>query len=241
MCGRYTLSSPADLIADLFGLAETPALAPRYNIAPTQEAPVVRVLEATGGDDESAGRRQLDLLRWGLVPGWADDPKIGNRMINARSESVATKPSFRQSFKRRRCLVVADGFYEWTKVPGGKQPYRLHRRDSKPFAFAGLWDRWFDRAGGGGDDPQPLDTFTILTSDAAPEIAAIHHRMPVILDPADFDLWLDPTVADRERLEELLTPRGGDLLEAYPVSKLVNSPANDVPECIRPVEVAHPS
>jgi putative SOS response-associated peptidase YedK len=239
MCGRYTLSSPADLIADLFGLVEVPELAPRYNIAPTQEAPVVRVLDEPvkggAGEGAEAGRRRLDLLRWGLVPFWADDPKIGNRMINARAESVATKPAFRQSFQKRRCLVVADGFYEWMKVPGGKQPYRLHRRDDKPFAFAGLWDRWFDRAGGGGGDAPPLDTFTILTTDALPEIAAIHHRMPVILDPADFDLWLDPAVADRQRLEPLLTPRGGDLLEAYPVSKLVNSPANDRPECVAPV------
>jgi putative SOS response-associated peptidase YedK len=228
MCGRYTLSSPADLIADLFGLAETPELAPRYNIAPTQEVPVVRVLEAVAGEGDS--RRQLDLLRWGLVPFWADDPAIGNRMINARAESVATKPAFRQSFRKRRCLVVADGFYEWKKEPEGKQPYRIHRRDGRPFAFAGLWDRWTDRRPGAGDAP-PLDTFTILTAEAAPEIASIHHRMPVILDPADHDLWLDPAVTDVDRLQPLLALRDASFLAAYPVSKLVNSPANDVPGC----------
>ena len=141
MCGRYTLSSPADLIADLFGLTEMPELALRFNIAPTQEAPVVRVRREAGVPG-TAGRRRLDLLRWGLIPFWADDPRIGNRMINARAESIATKPAFRRSYEKRRCLVVTDGFYEWQKVGGGgKQPYRIHRRDDRPFAFAGLWDR----------------------------------------------------------------------------------------------------
>jgi putative SOS response-associated peptidase YedK len=234
MCGRYTLSSPTDLIADLLGLAEVPELAPRFNIAPTQEAPVVRVLEAAG-DGEPAGRRRLDLLRWGLVPFWADDPGVGNRMINARGESLADKPAFRQSFKKRRCLVVADGFYEWKKEGDGKQPYHIHRRDGLPFAFAGLWDRWVDRTAGAAGDAAPLDTFTIVTTAAAPEIADLHDRMPVILDPADYDLWLDPAVSDRERLQPLLHPEGGELVR-WPVSKLVNSPANDRPECSRPVD-----
>jgi putative SOS response-associated peptidase YedK len=267
MCGRYTLSSPADLVAELFGLEEIPDLAPRYNIAPTQNVPVVRIREeaagpaggpsAGGGDglrgggakgsgggaagsaDGGAGgsgtaagspaRRRLDLLRWGLVPYWADDPGIGNRMINARAETVAEKPAFRDSFKKRRCLVVADGFYEWKKVGGGlKQPYRIRRRDRLPFAFAGLWDRWRDRSAAGAP---PLETFTILTTAVAPEIAELHDRMPVILEPAAYDLWLDRAVADPGRLAPLLRPRG-EALEAYPVSRLVNNPANESPDCL---------
>ena len=233
MCGRYTLSSPADLIADLFGLTEMPELALRFNIAPTQEAPVVRVRKEAG-NSEATGRRRLDLLRWGLVPFWADDPKIGNRMINARAESVATKPAFRRSFERRRCLVVADGYYEWKKEGVGKQPYRVHRPDDRPFAFAGLWDRWYDRGGGQPGDAPPLDSFTIVTTDASPEIAGLHDRMPVVVDPADFDLWLDPATTDLVRLEALLRPSAADL-EAYPVSRLVNSPSNDAPECVLPL------
>ncbi len=238
MCGRYTLSSPADLVADLFGLSEIPDLAPRYNIAPTQEVPVVRVLEevGAGAEGEKKAGRRLDLLRWGLVPYWAKDPGIGNKMINARSETIAEKPAYRQSFKKRRCLVVTDGFYEWKKEGGGKQPYRIRRRDRMPFAFAGLWDRWVDRSGEqGGEKPAPLDSFTIVTTAAAPEIAEVHNRMPVIVEPGDYDLWLDPAGGDRERLAAILRPNAG-ALEVYAVSKMVNNPANESPKNIEPVE-----
>lgn len=232
MCGRYTLTSPGELIAELFALDATPELAPRYNIAPTQETAAVRVLSADdagdAGDAAAAGRRTLDLLRWGLVPFWARDPGIGNRMINARSETAAAKPAFRNSFKKRRCLVVADGFYEWQKTADGKLPHRIRREDRKPFAFAGLWDRWRD------DQGELLDTFTILTAAAAPAIEDIHDRMPVILDPAAWERWLDPGESDRRTLEALLVPDAGGL-EAYAVSRVVNNPRNDVPECIEAV------
>lgn len=237
MCGRYSLTSPGELVAEVFGLDAAPELAPRYNIAPTQEAAVVRVLtprDARHLDrDADAGRRTLDLLHWGLIPAWAEDPGIGNRMINARAESAAEKPAFRKSFEGRRCLVATDGFYEWMKEDGGKQPYRIHRGDDRPFALAGLWDRWWQAP------RQPVDSFTILTVDAAPAIARIHHRMPAILPADAFDAWLDPSLHDRPALEALLRPHA-EALEAYPVSKVVNAPANDVPECLQPLADAPP-
>jgi putative SOS response-associated peptidase YedK len=228
VCGRYSLTSPGELVAEVFGLGDFPELEPRYNIAPTQEAAVVRVLSERDarhldrpGD---AGRRTLGLLRWGLIPSWADDPGIGNRIINSRAESAADKPAFRQSFERRRCLVATDGFYEWKPEDGGKQPYRIHRADGRPFALAGLWDRWWQAP------RQPVDSFTILTVDAAPGFAHIHDRMPAVLAPEAFDAWLDPNGHDRAALLALLRPHE-EALEAYPVSKAVNDPANDLPEC----------
>ncbi|HEX2253704.1 MAG TPA: SOS response-associated peptidase [Thermoanaerobaculia bacterium] len=225
MCGRYTLTTPGEVLADLFELAEVPQLVPRFNIAPTQVAPVVRVVEeVTPAAEEATGPRRLDLLRWGLVPYWAEDPSIGNRMINARAETVATKPAYRSSFRRQRCLVVADGFYEWKKEGGGKQPYWIHRDDGAPVAFAGLWSRW---AKGG----EPLETFTILTRDATGAAAEIHHRMPVVLAREDWPLWLDPAVGEREPLEAVLA-REPASLALRRVSRRVNSPANDNPECL---------
>jgi putative SOS response-associated peptidase YedK len=218
MCGRYTLTSSPETVASLFDLTAVPDYLPRYNVAPTQEAPVVRVLERAAG-------RRLDLVRWGLVPFWADDPSIGNRLINARAETAAEKPAFRDAFKRRRCLVVSDGFYEWKKEAGGKQPYWIHFPDRRPFAFAGLWSRW-DK----GDEP--LDTFTILTRDAHPGIAAIHPRMPVILERDAWQPWLDPEGHDAAALDELLRGAAGGGLESRRVSRLVNSPANDVPQVL---------
>lgn len=232
MCGRYSLTSPGELVAELFGLDDVPELEPRYNVAPTQEAAVVRVLSekdaAAAGRPGDAGRRTLGLLHWGLIPSWADDPGIGNRMINARAETAADKPAFRGAFERRRCLVATDGFYEWRKEGGGKQPYRIRREDRAPFALAGLWDRWWQAPG------QPVDSFTILTVDAAPGIARIHDRMPAVLPAAAFDAWLDPAGHDRERLAGLLRPRD-EGLTADRVSKTVNNPRNDVPECIEPL------
>ena len=221
MCGRYTLTSKGDEVALLFDLSDIPSVPPRYNIAPTQEAAVVLVPAA-------GAPRHLDFLRWGLVPYWADDPKIGNRMINARSEGVADKPSYRSSFRKQRCLIPTDGFYEWKKEGKLKQPYHIRRKDRHPFAFAGLWSRWRPKEEGS----QPLDTFTILTTDANDLIRPLHDRMPVILDPAHFDLWLDPAVDDRERLLQLLVPYDGSHMETVPVSRAVNSPAVDGPELL---------
>jgi putative SOS response-associated peptidase YedK len=232
MCGRYTVTSPIEVIADLFQLpleasaAEAdplPELRTRFNLAPTQEAPVVRVL--TPG-----APRQLDLLRWGLIPYWAKEASIGNRMINARAESAAEKPAYRWAFKKHRCLVVTDGFYEWKKVAGGKQPYYIRRKDRQPFAFAGLWSRWQPP-----DGALPVESYTILTTDANAKVSELHDRMPVILDRESFGLWLDPGMQDVERLKPLLVPMAGDELETVPVSKRVNSPAYDGAECVEPL------
>lgn len=223
MCGRYTLSAPADVVAELFELAEVPALERRYNIAPTDEAPVVRL--ARGG-----GRR-LHLLRWGLVPYWADDPSIGNRMINCRAETAADKPAYRDHFRRHRCLVVADGFYEWRTEDGGKQPYWIHHPDGLPFAFAGLWSRW---KGGPEktDGESKLDTFTVVTVDASPNLRDLHDRMPAILDPDDWAAWLDPAIQRPADLQALLTRADGTRLTTRRVSRRVNQPDEDDAGCI---------
>ena len=216
MCGRYSLTTPVEGIRRLFGFAELPNLPARYNIAPTQPAPVVR----RGGD----GRRELALLRWGLVPSWAKDPSIGNRLINARAETVADKPAFRSAFKNRRCLVVADGFYEWRKVGDGKQPYRITLPDGGPFAFAGLWERWAPAG-------EAIESFTIVTTDANPRLRPIHDRMPVILDPADHETWLEGGAAALA----LLRPFPGDALAVHAVDRRVNNPRHDDPACIAPL------
>ena len=223
MCGRYTLSTPTDLLAEIFQFETAISLEPRFNIAPSQAAAVVRY-EAAAGD------RTLDLLKWGLVPFWAKDPSIGNRMINARSETVADKPAFRTSFRKRRCLVLADGFYEWKKQTGPKQPFFFHRADGLPFAMAGLWDRWTK-----GETDESLETFTILTTSPNSEVAHVHQRMPVILDTQELAIWLDPDCQDATLLARLLTPMTDGLLEGFPVSTYVNSPAHDGPDCIEPL------
>jgi putative SOS response-associated peptidase YedK len=222
MCGRFTLRTSGVVLAEFFGLAEVPPLQPRYNIAPTQPVPVVRMAPEQEG-------RELVLLRWGLIPSWADDPSIGNRLINARADTVAAKPAFRSAFRRHRCLVVADGFYEWQKLDGKKQPYFIRLRDDRPFAFAGLWEHW-DRGGG------PVESCTILTTEANERVGAIHDRMPVILDPRDHDLWLDPDMQDPKQLQPLLGPYPGEAMTAYPVGTLVNNPRNDDPKCVEPRE-----
>lgn len=222
MCGRYTLSSPTDLLADLLELDAVPELAPRYNIAPTQEAAVVRF-------DAESGVRSLDLLRWGLIPFWSKDPGIGSRMINARAETVAEKPSFRTSFKRKRCLVVADGFYEWQATGGPKQPFYFRFEGGGPFALAGLWDRWEKGEG------EPIESFTILTTEPNEVVAPVHQRMPVILDHAGMATWLDPGIEEADRLTPLLGPFPAKGMEGYPVSTYVNSPGNDTPRCIEPL------
>lgn len=172
--------------------------------------------------------RELAFLRWGLVPSWADDPAIGYKMINARGETVATKPSFRKAFKARRCLVVADGFYEWQKTDGKKQPHYIRLKHDGPFAFAGLWEHW-------GRDGTEIDSCTIITTDANELMAPIHNRMPVILAPTDYDVWLDPAVEEVERLQPLLRPFPAGEMTAYPVSTVVNSPRNETEECVAAV------
>ncbi len=193
-------------------------LAPRYNIAPSQDAPVVRA-----ADD--GGARELAMLRWGLIPPWAKEAAIGNRMINARAETAAEKPSFRAAFKKRRCLVPADGFYEWKLEGTRKQPYRVFLDGGGTLAFAGLWERW--RGGG-----ETIESFAILTTDANPLLAPIHDRMPVILEPAAWPAWLEVEGTPPEALAALLAPAPDDALDAYPVSTRVNSPRNDDADCI---------
>ncbi len=221
MCGRFTQTAPGDVIAELFDLPETPALAPRYNIAPTQDVAAVRA--APGGG------RELVMLHWGLIPSWAKDRAIGARMINARSETAAEKPAFRAALRSRRCLIVADGFYEWQKLGGRKQPYLIALTDGRPFGFAGLWERW---AGEGGE---PVESCTILTTSANGTVAPIHDRMPVILEREHHVEWLDPGVADPAGVLPLLRPLPDDAVRAFPVGLLVNNPANDVPACREPL------
>jgi putative SOS response-associated peptidase YedK len=197
-------------------------LDPHYNIAPTQQVFAVRASQT--------GEREPALLRWGLIPSWADDPAIGNRMINARSETAAEKPAFRHAFRKKRCLIAADGFYEWKAVAGKKQkqPYYIRMEDAKPFAFAGLWESW-------NKGEKPIESCTILTTDANDLMKPLHDRMPVILDPKDFGAWLDPATHEREKLEPLLVPYRGEGLTTVPVSTLVNSPRNNDPRCIEPI------
>ena len=235
MCGRYTLHSSAAEIADHFAIPADripDGLGPRYNIAPTQDVP------AAGPSPE--GQRGLALLRWGLVPHWADDPSDFSSLINARSETVHEKPAFRGAFARRRCLLPADGFYEWRPEGGAKQPYHLRMPGGELFALAGIWERWSEGdAGGNGEDGggRTVESCAILTTDAAPEIAGLHDRMPVIVPPEAYDRWTDRSITDREPLQDILASPDETPLEYYPVSRRVNSPSHDGPDCIEPLEV----
>ncbi len=224
MCGRYSFATSDEELIPAFDLGGAVFLDSRYNIAPTQFAPVVRVLE---GDS----RPRLEQLRWGLIPHWAKDAGIGSRMINARSETVADKPSFRKPLQSQRCLVPATGFYEW-KCEGSdnggkpqKQPFNIRRIDERVFAFAGLWERWRDPNG------ETIESYTILTTSPNKLMAELHNRMPVILEPRDYELWFDPSMRDVERLTPLLAP-APEILAAYPVSRHVNNPRNDDPACL---------
>jgi putative SOS response-associated peptidase YedK len=218
MCGRFNRrASPRD-VADLFDVTVSD-LPPRYNIAPTQPVAAVRNRPGDKG-------RELVNLRWGLIPSWADDPKIGYRLINARADTAATKPSFRSAFKARRCLIPTTGFYEWQKREGMKlkQPFHIGLKNDRIFAFAGLWEEWHNPEG------EVIESFTILTTDANELMRPIHNRMPVILPPADYAAWLDPKQQDREALTQLLRPFPPDDMLAYPVSTFVNSPRNEGPQ-----------
>ena len=223
MCGRYAFFSPAEAVKRIFALDEVSEFEPRYNIAPTQSVPAVRAGEE--------GARAFAMLHWGLVPKWAKERAIGNRMINARSESLAEKPSFRDAFRKRRCLVLADGWYEWQVTPDGKQPWFIRMKDSRPLAFAGLWERWKDHK-----DGALLESCTIVTTDASQSIRKIHERMPVVLAEADRDRWLDTAFSETDKLSELLRPYESKALEAWPVSRQVNAPKNQGPALIAPVE-----
>ena len=220
MCGRYTLRTPVEKLAEEFGFdASSVEVPPNYNVAPTQE--VAAVLS-------EGGERRLELLRWGLIPSWADDPGIGSRMINARAETAPEKPSFRRAFRERRCLIPADGFYEWKRTDGAKQPYYIRMREGRPFAFAGLWEAWND------DGASEIRSCAILTTAPNDLAGEIHDRMPVILPAGSYDAWLDPE-AEKEELVALLAPYPEAEMEAYPVSRFVNSPSNNDPRCVEPV------
>lgn len=226
MCGRYTLTSPAQAIADVFGIdGEIAAAAsgpPRYNVAPGQDVWIVRA-------DRTGRHRELASVRWGLVPSFAETPSPAATMINARAETAATKPAFRKPFRRRRCIVPADGFFEWQRRSGGSQPYLIGNRDHRPFGMAGLWDVWR----GAGDER--IESCTILTTAPNQLVSPLHDRMPVILAPDDFALWLDPREADVERLTAVLRTAPSEELEIHAVSTRVNDTRNDDPECLTPV------
>ncbi len=224
MCGRYSITTAPEALRALFEFEESPNLRPRYNLAPTQDAPVVV---------EADGQRHLRSLRWGLVPAWAKDTSGGARMINARSETVAEKPSFRDAYKKRRCLVPADGFYEWRTEAGKKQPYRVTTKADAPFAFAGLWERWRPKGPSPSVEEEIVETFTILTTDAAPSIHHIHHRMPVMLRPDQWHTWLD---VEAEEASSVLAPFDDKGLIAFPVSTRVGSVKNDDPSLLEPQE-----
>ena len=237
MCGRYSLTTPSEAMRRLFGFVNPlPNLPPRYNIAPTQAVPIVRLVSREHAAHHGENReRELVQVRWGLIPFWAKDASIGAKMINARAESIAAKPAFRQAFKSRRCLVPADGFYEWQAGPKGKRPYRIElkgeRGESSPlFAFAGLWERWEK-----SPDGLPVESCTIVTTEANALLRPIHERMPVILGSTDHATWLDPDAAARTA-EALLKPYAAEAMQIYPISTRINSVRFDDAACIIPEE-----
>jgi putative SOS response-associated peptidase YedK len=221
MCGRYILTATPEELAALFGYIDSEWFPPRYNIAPTQPIAIVRHVE---------GARRFALVRWGLVPGWVEDPRKFSLLINARAEGLAEKPSFKAAYRYRRCLVPASGFYEWRRSPGGKQPYLIRPSDGRPVAFAGLWESWM------GPEGSEIDSACIITTAANRAVAPIHDRMPVILDPEDYARWLDVRDNPVDTIADLLRPARDDLLEAIAVGTRVNKADNDDPALIEPVE-----
>lgn len=218
MCGRYTLRTPMAVLALQFHLEMPPPLPARFNIAPTQTVATIRQLPSKP--------RELALLTWGLVPSWAKDPSIGNRMINARSETIAEKPAFRSAFRRQRCLVLADGYYEWKTIEGKKQPYHIRMQDDAAFGFAGLWEKWK------GEGENWLETCTIITTSSNALTSSIHDRMPVILHPGDYERWLDPTFQETSSLIPLLAPYESEVMLATPVNRFVSNARHEGPECL---------
>jgi len=220
MCGRYTFTSAPEAMRQLFRYLERPNFPPRYNIAPTQPIAIVRLVE---------GARHFALVRWGLLPSWVKDPKAFSLVINARGESILDKPAFRAAMKRRRCLIPADGFYEWQKAGDRKRPFFVHARTGTPLAFAGLWETWI------GPNGEELETAAIVTTRANSTLAPIHERMPVIVPPEAFDLWLDCINVDATTAAALIRSAPDDLLEAYEISTAVNRTANDDPKLLEPI------
>jgi putative SOS response-associated peptidase YedK len=222
MCGRYVITSPPAAIRALFGYGEQPNFPPRYNVAPTQPIPVVRLAE---------GRRSFTLMRWGFIPSWVKDPKTVSLMINARGETVLDKPAFRNAMRRRRCLLPADGFYEWrAAAPGApKRPYFIRPKSGAPIAFAGLWETWM------GPNGEEIDTAAIVTTTANQMLAPIHDRMPVVVTPDAFELWLDGAHVEAETAAAAIAPASEDLFEYYEVSTAVNRVANDDESLVAPV------
>ena len=218
MCGRFTLRTPKERIKREFQLEEEPPIEARYNIAPTQNILAVR---------EREDGREGVLLKWGLIPSWAKDDSMSARLINARSETISERPAFRESFKRSRCIIPADGFYEWKREGKGKQPFFFRMRDERVFGFAGLWDRWRDEGG------KVIESCTILTTEANEVLRIVHDRMPVILHPETYDVWLDGDVRAVESLKGLLGPYPASEMTSYPVSAQVNSPRNQGEDLIR--------
>jgi putative SOS response-associated peptidase YedK len=224
VCGRFKLEATGDEVAAGFGLPEAPEIEARFNVAPTQAVLTVRPC--------AAGGREAAFVRWGLIPQWAKDASIGSRLINARSETVATTPAFRDGLRRRRCLVPADGFYEWRREGRAREPFLIRLRGGGLFAFAGLWSAWNSPGGG------TIESCTILTTRPNDLVARLHDRMPVILPPGAYGEWLAAEAPPPDAMERLLAPFPADLMETFPVGPLVNRPGNDGPECAAPVAAA---
>jgi putative SOS response-associated peptidase YedK len=221
MCGRFVLMTPSKSLAEQFDVDEAFHEAPRYNVAPTQNVWIIRI-------NQQSGQREMRAVKWGLIPSWAKDPSMGNRLINARCESVQTKPAFKSCFRFRRCLVPADGFYEWENTGKVRQPHLFRMADGSPFAFAGLWDRWK------APDGRITESCTIITTPANEKIISIHDRMPAILKPGDYGIWLDPK-ARPDMLLKLLVPFSSELMTGTPVSAKVNKATYEGPDCIEPI------
>lgn len=218
MCGRFTLQIPPEQMAEIFGLLENPVYLARYNISPSQKIAVIR--------QTCDGQNRLDFLRWGLIPSWADDMAIGYKMINARSETLHEKHSFRHAIRYRRCLIPSSGFYEWLEEGSAKKPRYVHMKNGSPMVLAGLWESWKS------PEKEIIESCAIITTTANSLVAPFHDRMPVILHPQEFNWWLNRETTDPEKLKQLYQPYPADLMEMWQVSPLVNSPRYDVPACI---------